>query len=185
MTKFFEIAFRFTVQLGNLSLFNILMSGLKTIEFGFRRIFSKNFVMTDLWGVKRIYTHNDPMGFRTSIGGYELEEQALFNKLLKGYFNKPISIVDVGSAVGTFTCLFGVLNKNAKIYSFEPNPFSLSQQIEQIKVNKIQERVETFNIGLSDSKSELSFYYEDGIEGSLWGSFHNDKKDPKILEKKN
>jgi FkbM family methyltransferase len=182
MAKILKYIYRFTVQLGNLSNLNIITAGLKIFEFGIRRLFSKNFVMKDIWGVVRIYTNNDPMGLKTSTGGYELEEQAMFNKLLRGYFSGPISIVDVGSAIGTYSCLFGVVNKNAKVFSFEPNPFSFEQQVRQIRLNGIEERVQMFNLALSDKQSELSFYYQDGIEGSLWGSFHNSQEYPNILE---
>tara|TARA_B100000575_G_C23072194_1_gene617614 strand:+ start:291 stop:1175 length:885 start_codon:yes stop_codon:yes gene_type:complete len=183
MIKILNNLTRLLEQLENLTLIQIFLVFPKIIEFFIRKFSMKNFIMKDIWGVYRIYTHNDPMGFRTCVGGYELEEQAFFSKLLKGKLKNAEGIVDVGSAVGTFSCLFAKFAPNATIYSFEPSPFSYEQQLSQIEANNFSKKIELYNYGIGASSSLMSFYYQDGIEGSLWGSFHNDEADPRMLKK--
>jgi len=80
-------------------------------------------------------------------------------------------IVDVGSAVGTFSSLFAKCAPNATILSFEPNPYSFKYQARQLHLNGLLARVKIYNAGLGDTRHMMTFNYDEGARGSMWGRF--------------
>lgn len=169
MRKVLEYSLKFLEQREGLPGNKQALLVAKLIEFGIRRALSKSFIMKDIWGIRHRYSDRDVMGFKTVVGVYELEEQVFFYNALK--LSPVTAIVDVGSAVGTFTSLFAKYAPNATVYSFEPNPFSSKYQREQIRLNGLQDRVEISAVGLGSTHSTERFSYVDGLEGSLWGRF--------------
>jgi FkbM family methyltransferase len=161
---------KYLEQSGELPLAKKALLVLKVIEFAVRRTFATHFTMTDIWGIKHRYSPKDIMGFKTAIGVYELEEQLFFYRVLR--LASTSTVIDVGSAVGTFTSLFAkYAGKQAKIFSFEPSPFSCRYQEEQLRLNGLQDKVQVFQMGLGDENSVSIFSFVEGIEGSLWGRF--------------
>jgi len=82
------------------------------------------------------------------------------------------AFVDIGANIGQSAVSFAIFNKNAPIYSFEPNPalkiyFPFVQKI-------IGKRLIFFNFGLSDSTSSLSFFIPvvNGYELTEEGTFY-------------
>jgi|GEM_PF-2829101 len=171
MEKILTYILRFLEQRHGLPWSKRALLILKILEFSLRRLFFPNFVMTDIWGIRHRYSPFDVMGFKTALGVYELEEQVFFWRALQ--LSDIAGIVDVGSAVGTFTSLFAKYAPEASVYSFEPNPFSNRYQRQQLVLNGLEGRVKVFSMGVGSENVEHSFAYVDGIEGSLWGRFDN------------
>ncbi len=154
---------------------------LKVVEFALRRLLGSKFTMTDIWGIKHRYSPNDAMGFKTAIGVYELEEQLFFYRALQ--LAPVAAVIDVGSAVGTFSSLFAkYAGAGAKVLSFEPSPFSNRYQKEQLQLNGLADRVDLFPMGLGAEESIANFAYVDGIEGSLWGRFDGAAPGTKFID---
>lgn len=53
-----------------------------------------------------------------NCGGYQPETLRLFYKLAE----KARTIFDIGTNIGTFAVIAGVINKTARIFAFEPMP---------------------------------------------------------------
>jgi FkbM family methyltransferase len=64
--------------------------------------------------------------------------------------------VDIGANVGAYTILASA-TANARSYCFEPVPTTFERLRDNININRINDRVHAFNIGISDSAGELSF----------------------------
>lgn len=88
---------------------------------------------------------------------------------LNGYFERGTSelmvklakvsncFVDIGCNIGYYSCLFGSLNKNAKIFSIDPNPQMITRVTENLQLNRIK-TYKTFNFGVSSEEGTLDFY---------------------------
>jgi len=66
------------------------------------------------------------------------------------------TFVDIGANIGSYT-LLGASEAGAKTISIEPIPGTFKLLEMNIAINKIQERVTTFNIGLGAEKGEIKF----------------------------
>lgn len=73
------------------------------------------------------------------------------------HFLRPEDLfVDVGANIGSFTVLASA-EIGTKTYCFEPVPNTFKQLERNIALNKIQDKVSLFNIGLASSTGELYF----------------------------
>ena len=75
-------------------------------------------------GARMLLDLNDIyMAARIYVNDYELVETKLFKSLLKPGMN----VVDVGAAIGYYTCIAGkLLGPEGKVYAFEPAPRNFS-----------------------------------------------------------
>lgn len=64
--------------------------------------------------------------------------------------------VDVGANVGAYTILASA-TASARSICFEPVPATFERLQDNINLNRINDRVRAFNVGVSDSAGELSF----------------------------
>ena len=67
-------------------------------------------------------------------------------------------IFDVGANIGWYSLHFSI-NKNTKIYSFEPISTIYEQLNSNVRLNK-KENINTFNIALSDNQGDVEFFYD-------------------------
>ena len=72
------------------------------------------------------------------------------------YLNNSDIFYDIGANVGVYTVLSSKV-KQAKTVSIEPLPNTYEKLMDNIKLNRIDEKVIPLNIGLSDKKSILYF----------------------------
>ena len=72
--------------------------------------------------------------------------------------------VDVGAHIGYYTCIAAkIIDKNGKVYAFEPEPFNYSLLIQNIRINNLK-NVVPVNKAISDKigKIRLFLSYEGG-----------------------
>jgi FkbM family methyltransferase len=81
------------------------------------------------------------------------------NNLVKHFDLKdPFGVfLDIGANAGKYSVKLGNRFPNSKIYSFEPNPTTYGILTKNIALNGLGALVKSFNIGLSESESMLSF----------------------------
>lgn len=169
MKKFLEFLVKYLEQSQGLSFFKHFYLIIKIFEYAVKSFLFNNFTMNDIWNIKHQNMRGVTGNYKIMLGVYELEEQIFFNKILKN--NNARNIVDIGSAVGTFTSLFAKSSPCSKIFSFEPNPVSFGFQKNQIALNNFSDQVEMHNMGLADKQSIEKFSYENSKDGVLWGNF--------------
>lgn len=76
--------------------------------------------------------------------------------IINKYLPDEAVILDIGANIGSHT-VYWALEKNAKkIYSFEPLEATYEILERNIKLNKLEDRVETFNFGLYNLESKAS-----------------------------
>lgn len=92
------------------------------------------------------------MGILNSQNDYLSGEKFWLRKHLDK--SKPIIILDVGANVGNYSKKILRINPNAKIFAFEPHPFSF----EQLKRNIHSSNFKPFNLGVGDKKEKLLLY---------------------------
>lgn len=66
------------------------------------------------------------------------------------------TFVDVGANVGSYTILAGSA-VGASGYAFEPIPSTFSKLVENIRINRIEDRVQCLNLGIARSEGVISF----------------------------
>jgi FkbM family methyltransferase len=69
--------------------------------------------------------------------------------------NKKMCFFDIGAHFGYFTSYVGSLNKNCKIYSFEPNKKYFKVLQENVRINNIKANL--YNIALSNETKVIPF----------------------------
>jgi len=101
------------------------------------------------------------MNFRIKFikKGIDLLEKYTFERKIKNFYRKlstdKMNIIDVGSNTGQSMDLFISVFPGCKIYSIEANPDCFDLLNEKYKG---KEKIELFNIGISDSNSRKKFY---------------------------
>jgi FkbM family methyltransferase len=75
----------------------------------------------------------------------------------------PMTVIDIGANIGTFSIFAANLNKNNKIYSFEPSPATFSQLRKNLCLNDI-DNVTTINAAIFSKRGKLKLY-ENGMSG--------------------
>lgn len=82
-----------------------------------------------------------------------------FESDLRKYFviEKDQIFIDVGANAGIYSTLMAKKYPNAEIYSIEPEPFIFKILNKNIALNKVENIVHTFNIGLSDKPRNIHF----------------------------
>lgn len=122
---------------------------------------------------KRIHTLLINLGLR-GLGFYNYQNLNISGELhfLKNYLNKiknPI-IFDIGANEGEYAQLCKHINKNAKIFCFEPHPKTFMSLQENIDSNQIT----LINKALSDKNGKLSLHDYKEKDGSSHASLYAD-----------
>ncbi|WP_020596968.1 FkbM family methyltransferase [Spirosoma panaciterrae] len=78
--------------------------------------------------------------------------------LLK-YFTLPEhgTFLDIGANAGKYSIIIAQKYPKVKVFSFEPAPKTYSVLVENIKINRLEERAKSYNIGLSDNEGTIQF----------------------------
>jgi FkbM family methyltransferase len=104
-----------------------------------------------------------------AIGEYEPVE----TKILQILSKDSKLILDVGANVGYYTIeLSRLLASDGKLLSFEPVDDSYLELQKNIEINHIKNAVQTFQLGLSDSESEIDIFLPQ-TSGSSAASLRN------------
>ena len=102
--------------------------------------------------------------------GYLLETQK--------YLPKKPTIIDIGANIGNHTLFWANECSAKKIYAFEPMPYTFKILKKNIKINNLQERVQLYNIGLSEkeTKGVIKSFDKTNIGGTRLTEAPSDKK---------
>ncbi len=102
---------------------------------------------------------------------YEKEDSDMIFRLV----NDSDTVFDIGGNMGWYSIGLSKAKKNLTLYSFEPIPSTYESLVANIKLNGAD--VKVVNLGLSDKKEELTFYFHK--EGSVNASaaIMNDEKE--------
>ena len=71
-------------------------------------------------------------------------------KVMSSYLNENSVVLDIGANIGNHTLYFANECNVKKIYAFEPVPYTYNLLKQNIKLNKLEDRVETYCCGVSD-----------------------------------
>jgi FkbM family methyltransferase len=126
----------------------------------------KSFFEFNLEDDVKINLYKDSVLSRLIYEGFEQEETDYIIKTLK----KGDVFVDIGTNIGLFSLMASkIVGEEGKVLCFEPSPVTFSRLKENIGLNDFK-NVEIKNIGLSDSKGELTFYVSNNGHDA-WNSF--------------
>jgi FkbM family methyltransferase len=85
-------------------------------------------------------------------GLYEFEDMAFVLHILR-----PEDLfVDVGANLGSYTLLAGA-GAGARVIAFEPAPGPYRRLVENIRLNRLEEKVTAHNVAAGDAEGELAF----------------------------
>src|SRR5258705_11326726 len=126
---------------------------------------------------ERIYKHlyfkgifnirTDGTSFKMYHYGYQLENDIFWNglegkweknslKLWKELCKSSDVIFDIGSNTGIYSLLAKTVNKNAKVYAFEPVKRVYDKLLKNINLNRYH--IETFEIAISNYSGKATIY---------------------------
>ena len=137
-------------------------------------IIAKSKIMLRMNESGKLYSW-DPSDPRTAttclvaVGEYEPIE----TRILKKFASESNVVVDIGANVGYYTIeLAEMLPPSGKLISFEPVTTSFNQLEQNIKLNKFEKIITTFNLGLSD-RDEVTKIFIPKRSGSSAASARN------------
>ena len=81
-----------------------------------------------------------------------------YHRLLN-YIKKDSVVIDIGSQIGVFSIFAGLLNKNVKIYCYEPFEPNFNILKKNIKLNKLDLRIFPFKLGVSGKSGKRDFIF--------------------------
>lgn len=97
---------------------------------------------------------------------------AISNILIKNAFmlhtndiKNSHTVIDIGAHIGSFSIFIASLAKNVNVYAYEPEPSNYELLVENIKLNRLEDRVFPFNYAVSDSRGVVKLYLSDESTG--------------------
>lgn len=77
-------------------------------------------------------------------------------QIMSSYIKKDAVILDIGANIGNHSVYWATHNRAKKVYAFEPvrRTFEILQK--NIQINRLETKIQPFNIGLSDKKINAS-----------------------------
>lgn len=127
----------------------------------------------------KIYLYKDSILSRLIHDGFEKEETDYVISTL----DKGDTFLDIGTNIGLFALLASkVVGDSGKVICFEPSPITFKRLAENVNLNELK-NIDLRNVGLSDTKGELTFYTSDNGYDA-WNSFapsHDNKLRNSIL----
>jgi len=103
-------------------------------------------------------------------------------KIEKTRFSKNATIIDIGGQIGVFSIFAS--KKASKVYVFEPTEKNFQMLKNNIKINKLQNKISAFKYAVSDKKKAIKIYLsEDNTGGhSAYGNGKYEKVEAVSLE---
>jgi len=115
-------------------------------------------------GVKfRLYPHNNTIESKMFVSSRLREGKEL--DVISGYIKNGGTFLDIGSNIGYYSMMAAKLGAT-KIISVEPNPIVLDRLKANIKFNKFEKLIKTFQIGIGEKQSTLELRLSKSDMGS-------------------
>jgi len=106
---------------------------------------------------------------------YFRKRDTTFEKLT-GEIRTAKTILDIGGNIGAFALLFEQLNPTATICTFEPHPVTFRRLADNLARNN--SKVQAFNCGLGDKKTQLKLYEIDAHNTGMNKLFAEEQDHP-------
>ena len=106
-----------------------------------------------------------------NFGYYEKEDSDMIFKLV----NDNDTIFDIGGNIGWYSIGLSKVKEDLKVYTFEPIPKTYESLVANAKMNG--SNLNIFNIGLSDKKQELTFYFHKEGSGNASSALMNEDRE--------
>ena len=133
---------------------SILLTAKKFILFqAFFRLMKGEYVFTWIEGSKFIVSPGETgLTGNLYFGLHDFEDMSF----LLHYLNEKDVFVDIGSNVGSYTILSGII-KQCVVHSFEPIPATFKKLKRNIDLNSNHKNINLYNVGLGEVKEQLYF----------------------------
>ncbi len=106
-----------------------------------------------------------------NFGYYEKEDSDMIFKLV----NDNDTVFDVGGNMGWYSIGLSKVKEDLEVYTFEPIPKTYESLVANAKMNGTNLNI--FNIGLSDKKQELTFYFHKEGSGNASSAIMNEERE--------
>ncbi|MEK7432441.1 MAG: FkbM family methyltransferase [Cyanobacteriota bacterium] len=101
---------------------------------------------------------------------YEKTDYNFFIKIITYIYNslkiKKCFFIDIGGNIGWYSLNISSKFKNIESLAIEPIQYTYNTLQENIKINKLEKKIKSFNLGFSDKKGFLDFYYDKNFTSS-------------------
>jgi len=84
---------------------------------------------------------------------------------VRGFIKNDSVVIDAGANIGIFSLFVHYLNRNARIYSFEPAKNSFKVLKKNIISNNLENNIFVLNLGLGDKKGKAEMMVQDSSLG--------------------
>jgi FkbM family methyltransferase len=91
-------------------------------------------------------------------------------------------VVDIGAHKGIFSIFAALQGDNVKVFSYEPVPINFTLLQENIKLNRLADRIKAFNLAVASEAGSSTMFIRDGVKDSVSHSFHYRTKQDFPLE---
>lgn len=123
--------------------------------------------------IKLLQKNFDKRAVPYEILNFENYEEVDYNFFIKtlssiynGLKNKKCFFIDIGANIGWYSLTISSRFKNIESLAIEPIKYTYKALQENIKLNKLERKIKLFNLGFSDKKGFLDFYYDKNFTGS-------------------
>lgn len=117
--------------------------------------------------IKAYFSHTSPPGncfnlksghtIKLSSNTHDsLTVMVIFCRKEYGDIEKDSIVVDIGANIGVFS-LYAAINGAKKVYAYEPNPEAFQSLQSNIRINRLEDVIVPFNLGVSGSDNEKIF----------------------------
>ncbi|MEM2195268.1 MAG: FkbM family methyltransferase [Candidatus Methanomethylicia archaeon] len=106
----------------------------------------------------RTYRFRNGIKLKTNEGIDTATIAVIFIKKDYGKIKDNSTVIDVGANIGIFSIYAASTAKNVMIYAYEPMPTSYRLLLENINLNKLENNIFPFNLGIAASKGKRKLF---------------------------
>ena len=119
--------------------------------------------------VKMVLNPKDKRSVPFTVLSHGFYEPFLSDTLIE-LGKKSKNFLDIGANAGFYSLALCKENRKLYVYSFEPNPSAFKTMVFNLKLNQLESRVKTYNVGLSNINDKIVMF-EPKFTGSSGTSF--------------
>lgn len=109
-------------------------------------------------GSSTTYTFRNGLQVKTGDPVDTATISVIFIKRDYGKIKEKVIIIDIGANIGTFSLYAASSTDNTIIYAYEPMPENYQLLSENIKANKLEDRIIPYNLGVAASNGDRKLY---------------------------
>jgi FkbM family methyltransferase len=124
----------------------------------------------------KIITYRLRNGIKLNLRASTTDRVIINNILIKNLYmlnrediEKCHTVIDIGAHIGGFSIFLASLARDIKVYAYEPEPGNYALLLENIKLNRLENKIFPFNYAVSDSNRVIKLYvHNDSIGHSMF-----------------